>query len=93
LAALAAFGFGSVDLQESDFTESNNVVQLGHPPVRVDIITSLTGVSWEEAWFGRVPSRFGDSMVCFLGKAEFIKNKRAVGRLKDLADIEALGEV
>jgi hypothetical protein len=67
-------------------------VQLGVPPVRVDIVTSLTGVSWEKAASGQVEGKYGDVTVHYLGKKEFILNKRALGRKKDLADLEALGE-
>jgi hypothetical protein len=67
-------------------------VQLGVAPVRVDIVTSLSGVSWEEAFRGRVQGTYGDVTVHYIGREEFIRNKRAVGRKKDQADIEALGE-
>jgi hypothetical protein len=92
LRALETFGFGSLGLVVADFTAPAKVVQLGVPPVRVDIITSLTGVSWEEAAAGRVTGDFGDVPVFFLGKKEFLRNKRALGRKKDLADVEAIEE-
>ncbi len=92
LAALKEFGFGSLDLTESDFNEPDKVIQLGLAPVRVDLITSLTGVSWQKAFSGKVKGNFGDVHVYYLGKKELLSNKRALGRKKDLADIEALGE-
>jgi hypothetical protein len=92
LAALNDFGFGSLNLSESDFTRQGSVVQLGVPPVRIDIITSITGVDWEKAQAGRVAGDYGGVVASFLGKKEFILNKKATGRKKDLADIEALGE-
>ena len=92
LSALEAFGFGSLDLNPGDFSIQDRVVQLGVPPVRVDLITSLSGVSWEECWEGRQPGAYGDVPVAFIGREQFIVNKRAVGRTKDLADLEALGE-
>ncbi len=92
LDALDEFGFGSVGLTEADFTTINKVVQLGTPPVRVDFITSLTGVSWEEAAEAKHPGNYDDISVFFIGRKELITNKRAMGRMKDLADIEALGE-
>ncbi|MBN1392667.1 MAG: nucleotidyltransferase family protein [Sedimentisphaerales bacterium] len=92
LAALNYFGFGSLDLSESDFTRQNSVVQLGVPPVRIDIITSLSGVDWDKAQAGKVAGDYGGVAVYFLGKKEFILNKKATGRKKDLADIEALDE-
>lgn len=92
LCALADFGFAFPDLTADDFRHSNKVVQLGVPPVRVDLITSLTGVSWEEADSAKEPGYFGDVPVHFIGRAQFIANKRATGRKKDLSDLEALGE-
>jgi hypothetical protein len=92
LAALNDFGFGSLNLGESDFTRQGSVVQLGVPPVRIDIITSITGVDWDKAQAGRVTGDYGGVVTSFLGKKEFILNKKATGRKKDLADIEALGE-
>ena len=62
---------------------------LGFPPIRVDIITSITGVSWEQAQAGEVAGSFGDLTVPCIGRDEFISNKRALGRRRDL---EALGE-
>ena len=92
MQALHEFGFGSVGLTAADFEEEGKVVQLGLPPVRVDIITSITGVSWEQARSGRVKGRFGDLTVHYIGRDDFIANKRALGRKKDIADLEAVGE-
>ena len=92
LSALAEFGFGSLELSETDFTSGENVIQLGVPPVRVDIMTSLTGVGWQKAEAGKVSGNYGDTRVYFIGKNDFISNKRALGRRRDLADLEALEE-
>jgi hypothetical protein len=92
LAALEEFGFKSVGLTVKDFQHPEKVVQLGVPPVRIDILTSLTGVSWEEAFSGRDEGKYGDIAVYFIGREQFIANKRALGRKRDLADLEALGE-
>ena len=92
LHALDEFGFKSVGLTIEDFQGADKVVQLGVPPVRVDIITSLTGVSWEEAFSGRAEGKYGDVPVYYIGRKQFIANKRALGRKRDFADLEALGE-
>ncbi len=92
LQALDEFGFKSVGLTLEDFQSADKVVQLGVPPVRVDIITSLTGVSWEEAFSGRAEGKYGDMPVYYIGREQFIANKRALGRKRDFADLEALGE-
>jgi len=75
LAALDEFGLGSLDLSEADFTTPNNVVQLGVPPVRVDIMTSLTAVDWAEAEQNKVRADYDGVPACFIGKADFITNK------------------
>jgi hypothetical protein len=90
IKALDEFGFRSLGYQLDDFVTSERVVQLGVAPVRIDIMTSLSGVSWELAWRNRKAGFFGESPVFFLGKEEFIANKRALGRPRDLADLDAL---
>jgi hypothetical protein len=92
LRALTDFGFGSLGLVVDDFQNQNKVTQLGVPPVRVDIITSITGVTWENASSGKCPGAYGDVPVFYIGKEEFLVNKRSIGRKKDLADVEALEE-
>ena len=92
--ALAIFGapLQALDVKESDFLRPDMVAQFGMPPWRIDILTSVSGVSFEEAWSGRLQGDFDGVSVPFLGRAEFIRNKRSSGRKKDLGDLEALGE-
>ena len=92
LAALNDFGFGSLDLSEDDFAIPGKIIQLGVPPIRIDIITKISGVSWEKAESGKAPGSYGQTSVCFISREDFIANKRTTGRKKDAADIEALGE-
>jgi hypothetical protein len=89
---LRAFGFGSLGLTAADFIDKFQVVQLGHPPNRIDLTTGLTGVSFDEAWQVREAAHLDGLPVHFIGRREFVKNKRATARLKHLADLEALGE-
>ena len=91
-AALNQFGFGSVGLSACDFEKSDRVIQLGVPPVRIDIMTSLTGVSWTAAYKNRVKGKYSDVPVFYLGRHQFLLNKRSIGRKKDQADLEALAE-
>ena len=91
-SALEDFGFGSVGLTPADFNKPGQIIQLGVPPVRVDIVTSITAVSWKEAESNRVKGNYGDIEVHYIGRDQLITNKKAVGRKKDLADLEALGE-
>ena len=65
-------------------------MQLGVEPNRVDLLTTIDGVTFAEAWDGRVAGRYGDQSVSFLGRSEFIRNKRASGRPQDLSDIDDL---
>jgi hypothetical protein len=91
MAAINQFGFASTGLGPADFNAPDKVVQLGVPPVRIDVMTSLTGVSWEEAWSGRVKGTYAGLDVFYIGIEEFVKNKRSLGRQRDIADLEALG--
>lgn len=92
MKALGAFGFGSLELTAEDFQSPDRVIQLGVPPVRIDIVTSVTNITWETAAANRIEGKYGDVVAFYMGRAEFVANKRAVGRKKDLADLEALGE-
>ena len=92
ISALFDFGFRSLNPTVEDFQNPNSVIQLGVPPVRVDIMTSITGVSWEDADKGKVEGLYGDVPVYYLGRDQFITNKRAHRRKKDIADLESLGE-
>jgi len=92
LNALDDFGFGDLELSSDDLTLPGRVIQLGVAPVRIDIVTSITGLTWEQVAANRVSGVYGDVPVYFIGKEDFIANKKALGRHRDLADIEALGE-
>ena len=66
--------------------------QIGIPPRRIDLLTSLTGLTFAEAWTERVTGGFGAVQCPFIGRAALVRNKRALGRPRDLADLELLGE-
>jgi hypothetical protein len=88
--ALAEFGAPVGEISEDDFTKPGVVYQIGVAPGRIDILTELTGITFAEAWADRLRRRFGDVEVDFIGLASFLRNKRALGRPKDLADIEGM---
>jgi hypothetical protein len=90
--SLIAFGFGSAGITANDFLQPGRVVQLGFPPFRIDIVTSISGVDFDELWDRRIASELDGVPVHFIDRDSFIKNKRAAGRAKDRADLEALGE-
>jgi hypothetical protein len=90
-AALDEFGFGEAGLSADDFTEAGNVVQLGYPPNRLDLLTSPDGVDFEACWPARVRVDLGGVVANVIGFEHLIQNKRAAGRPRDLADLDDLG--
>lgn len=91
-SALQEFGMGSLDLKAADFVDSYRVVQLGVPPNRIDLLTSISGVTFDEAWVGRIEAELGGTSAKFIGRQALIKNKKSTCRPQDLADLDALGE-
>jgi hypothetical protein len=93
-SAVVRFGapLSSMGVTRADFGRPDQVVQVGLPPRRIDILTSISGVAFDDAWPDRVIHEIEGLAVPFLGRAALIRNKRASGRAKDLADLEALGE-
>lgn len=87
---LKDFGFSSLGLTKEDFLKENYVTQLGYPPLRIDILNSISGVNFDEAYIGKIIGREGDLPISFINIADFIANKKASGRAKALGDIEAL---
>jgi len=94
LAALARFGapLAALGVSRDDLMREDEVLQVGLPPRRIDVLTSISGVAFDEAWPDRVTRAIGGLEIPFLGRAALVRNKRASGRTKDLADLEALGE-
>jgi hypothetical protein len=90
MQALSAFGAPLDVITEADLSRPGVVFQLGVAPGRIDILTDLTGLTFDEAWPGRMRHHFGDVEVDFIGRESFIRNKRATGRAKDLGDIEGM---
>jgi hypothetical protein len=90
MSALAAFGAPLRDISVDDFSREGVTYQIGVAPGRIDILTQLTGLTFTEAWPDRMRRPFGDVDVDFIGRAAFIRNKRATGRAKDLGDIDGL---
>jgi hypothetical protein len=91
-AALADFGFTALAEEAAKFAVPDRMATLGREPLRIDIMTSISGVSFGEAWRGRLRARAGQRVIGFLGRREFLRNKRASGRPKDLLDVALLEE-
>ncbi|PYV14124.1 MAG: hypothetical protein DMG21_19185 [Acidobacteria bacterium] len=89
-AALDLFGFAGLGLKASDFVNSNQVVQLGLPTNRIDVLTSITGVTFDEAWESRFRGELGGIQSNFIGHQALIQNERATGRPQDIADLKSL---
>jgi hypothetical protein len=85
-AALEAFGAPRRRLTKADLCTPNNVYQIGVAPYRIDILTSITGVEFDNAWRNRHQSQINGVNVAVISRADLLKNKRATGRPKDLVD-------
>ena len=88
--ALAAFGAPLAGIAPEEFAKPDVIYQLGVPPSRIDVLTSISGVSFEESWARRFQSKFGDLRVSFISLDDLILNKRSVGRATDIVDCERL---
>jgi len=88
--ALVAFGAPLQELTERDLATPDLVFQIGVAPYRIDLLTSIDGVSFDEAWRDRASVRVEGQEIPLIGREDFLRNKRATGRLRDLADAEEL---
>jgi hypothetical protein len=89
-SALAAFGAPLDQLRVEELTEPDLIYQIGVVPARIDILTGISGVEFVEAWAGRITIRLGELEVPVLGRQDLLRNKRASGRPRDLADVAEL---
>jgi hypothetical protein len=93
-AAIQSFGFPVDTIDTTDIVDARRIIEMGVEPVQIYVMTALNGISWDDAWESRVTTRVGAHDVAFLGRDALLRNKRAAGRPKDLADVDALeGEV
>ncbi len=92
MQALRDFGFGSLDLTTEDFATFNQVIQLGYPPSRIDLLTSVDGIKFEDCYDSRVSIELEGLVVNFIDLDNLRLNKKASGRLQDLADLENLSD-
>jgi hypothetical protein len=93
IGAIKEFGFSNLRLTPDELTRPNTVVQLGYPPNRIDLLTSISGVEFEEAWSGKAGGYLDGLPVFFLGWDALLENKRVSGRDKDLVDVSKLSAV
>lgn len=90
LQAIHQFGFGDVGLTDQDFLREDQVIQLGVAPNRIDIMTHISGVAFEDAWASREFGEVGGLRIPFISREMLKRNKAASGRTQDLADLEHL---
>ncbi len=90
ISALQRFGFGDLDLDSTDLLEPDSIIQLGYPPVRIDLITTMDGVIFDECHASRVEAMIDEVLVPFIDLRNLKQNKEATGRHQDLADLENL---
>lgn len=90
LLAIADFGFPIASLSAGQVIEPDRLIEMGVPPVQIHVMSHIDGVTWRDVWAGRRESRIGTTSLAFIGRSEFLENKRIAGRPKDLADIAAL---
>jgi predicted nucleotidyltransferase len=90
LLSVNQFGFASFGLTVDDFTKEGNIIQLGYPPLRIDLLTQIDGVYFEECYLNKIEIEIDNIRVNFIGYKDLIKNKKESGRLRDLDDINNL---
>ena len=90
IAAIDQFGFGSLGLKASDFLEPDTIIQLGYPPNRIDLLTTLAGVEFSKCYPNKVEVDLDGVKVDFIDLENLILNKTASGRMQDLADVDNL---
>jgi hypothetical protein len=90
LQALSGFGAPLSDLTADDLSKKETIFQIGLPPIRIDIITNIDGVEFEEAWPDRMEALFGNVRAFVISRHHLITNKKTAARLQDLADVQQL---
>ena len=90
ISALKSFGAPLSGLSKDDLSSPGTVFQIGLPPLRIDLLTAIDGVSFDEAWAKRIQTQFADVTAFVISRDHLITNKKASGRLQDLADVEQL---
>lgn len=90
IRALAEFGFEDLDLSEDDLCQEGNIIQLGYEPLRVDIVTSLSSISFNQVWKNKVSAGYGREKVHFIGLDDLIQTKKHSRRPQDKVDLDLL---
>ncbi|MBN1648655.1 MAG: nucleotidyl transferase AbiEii/AbiGii toxin family protein [Spirochaetales bacterium] len=92
ILALKEFGFSNLDITIKDFTTEENIIQFGYPPLRIDILTSVDGITFKEAWDDHITAELNKLPVNIISLDKLLENKKSSGRAKDLADLEEFNQ-
>lgn len=90
LKTLKEFGFASLKIKVEDLIQNDRVIQLGYPPNRIDLLNTIEGVSFDNAWKGKISGKYDGEPIFIIGKKDLIANKKAAGREQDLLDVKQL---
>lgn len=90
---LTDFGFGALSVTLDDLISPGKIIQMGNPPLRIDLLNEIDGVEFDEAWDNKITSTYGGERIYVIGRKALIKNKRSSARKQDLLDVERLEEL
>ncbi len=90
MACVNEFGFTSFGLKKEDFTKEGNIIQLGYPPLRIDLLTQIDGVMFDDCYQNKIQVDIEGILVNFIGYKDLLLNKKTSARLRDLDDINNL---
>jgi hypothetical protein len=93
ISALAGFGISEASMDANTFSEQGRIVRMGSPPLMIELINAVGGVTFAHIWKNRVQGTYGDVPVCFISRIDLLRNKKAAGRPQDLRDVEELGRL
>jgi len=85
---LRDFGFGSLDITEDDFLTPGHIIQLGFEPNRIDLLTTIPAVNFDDAYKNKIVIELSSVQISFIGQADLVRNKEAAGREQDLLDVK-----
>jgi hypothetical protein len=90
MAALVGFGIQESEMVMNTFSEQGRIIRMGSPPMMIELINAVGGVTFEEIWQNKVPGHYGNVVVFFISKDDLLKSKKAAGRPQDIRDLEEL---
>jgi hypothetical protein len=90
MAALVGFGIAETTMEANTFSEHGRIIRMGSPPMMIELINAVGGVTFEKIWQNKVPGHYGDVGVFFISKSDLLKSKKSAGRPQDIRDIEEL---